>query len=219
MQKILTVAALAIFGTLALRAQDTGGRSLAVTAGTNQSRFSEDGNDEADCLMALFFGADVVLCDHGPLRFSTGMNYTGTGSSYKSGEEGGEGGSYSFENKETLTYLNIPVEARYEFGAGKIKPFVRGGGTFGLLLTAKSKTTTNFNGQKNEDETDLKNRKKSTNLGLNLGGGVSFPLGKFRGVASVRYMLGLTNIVKDDNAPAAKTREVSVAVGLLIPVF
>jgi len=100
-----------------------------------------------------------------------------------------------------LDYLNIPVEASYEFGAGKIKPFVRGGGTFGILLSAKNKTKTNFNGREDESETDIKNQKKSTNLGLNLGGSVSFPLGKYRGFASMRYVIGLTNIVKDDKMP------------------
>jgi len=218
MRKIMAGVLFLLLATLPLQAQDSNhGRSATLNVGANHSRFSEDSNEEADCLLAVLFGVDVVLCDRGRLRFSTGMNYTGTGSKYKSGEEGGEGGGYSFENKEMLNYLNIPVEARYEFGAGKIKPFVRGGGTFGILLSAKSKTKTNFNGRENEDETNIKKQKKSTNLGLNLGGGVSFPLGKFRGVASVRYLIGLTNIVKDDRMPSAKTRDLSYAVGIALP--
>lgn len=217
MRKIMTGLLFLWLIALPLQAQDSNnGRSATLNVGANNSRFSEDGNEEADCLLAFLLGVDVVWCDHGPLRFSTGMNYTGTGSKYKSG---GEGGSYSFENKEVLTYLNIPVEARYELGAGKIKPFVRGGGMFGLLLAAKSKTKTNFNGREDENETDIKKQKKSTNLALVLGGGVSFPLGKYRGTAGVRYGLGLTNIVKDDKAPSAKTRDISVSVGIVIPVL
>jgi hypothetical protein len=113
----------------------------------------------------------------------------------------------------------IPAEVRYEFGTGKIKPFVRGGGAFGLLLSAKSKTTTNFNGRKTESETDIKDQKKSTNLALSLGGGVSFPLGKYRGLVSVRYLIGLTNIVKNEEAPGARTNDLTYAVGLGIPIF
>lgn len=215
MEKILPMLLLLGLAPFALRAQPNGnGPSVEVTGGLNQSRFSDEG---AECLHALFFGADVVWCERNPLRFSTGLNFRNSGSEYKSGEDFGEGESYSFETRETLNYLNVPVEARYQFEAGKVKPFVRAGGTLGFLLSAKSKTTMNFNGRKTENETDIKNQKKSTNFALNLGGGVAFPLGRFRGVASVRYMIGLTNIVKNAEAPSAKTNDLSYAVGLALP--
>lgn len=217
MKKTFLVLLLLAIVTPALRAQNSGGRrSVEVTGGTNHSRFTDEG---AECLLGLFFGADVVLCENGPLRFSTGAQYRRSGSKYASGEDIGEGGSYSFETRESLGYLNIPAEVRYEFGAGKIKPFVRGGGTFGLLLSAKSKTTTNFNGRKDENETDIKNLKKSTNLALSLGGGVSLPLGKYRAIVSVRYLIGLTNIVKNEEAPSARTNDLTYAVGLGIPIL
>lgn len=211
---------LLLFGVSApaLAQEGNGKRSVELTAGTNHSKFSED-VDGAECLLCWFIGADVVLCENGPLRFSTGMHYRGSGSKYKSGEDIGEGGSYSFENKEALNYLYIPVEARYEFGTRKIKPFVRGGGMLGFLLSAKSKTTMTFNGRKDEEETDIKARKKSTNFALSLGAGLSFPLGKYRGIASVRYLIGLTNVVKDDRAPSAKTRDLSYSVGIGIPIL
>jgi len=217
MKKIIPALLLLAMVAPALLAQDSGGRrSVEVTGGTNHSRFTDEG---AECLLGWCFGADVILCENGPLRFSTGAQYRNSGSKYKSGEDFGEEGGYSFETRERLGYLNIPVEARYEFGAGKIKPFVRGGGTFGLLLSAKSKTISNFNGRKDENETDIKNLKKSANLALSLGGGVSFPLGKYRGLVSVRYLVGLTNIVKNKNAPSARTNDLTYAVGLGIPIL
>lgn len=201
-----------------LHAQDSGnGRSLEVTAGTNHSSFTDEG---AECLhWCLFFGAEVVLCDRGPLRFSTGAHYRGGGSEYNSGEDFGEGESYSMQTRVTLGYLNIPAEARYEFGGGKIKPFVRGGGTLGFLLSAKSKTTVRFNDQENETEREIKEEKKSLNFALSFGGGVSFPLGKFRGAASMRYLVGLTNIVKNGEAPGARTNDLTYALSLGIPIF
>jgi hypothetical protein len=216
-QSWLILAALAMLAP-ALRAQTSeGGPTIELTGGVNHSQFSDEG---AECLeWCPFFGAEVIFYESGPLRFSSGAQYRGSGSEYKSGEDFGEGGRYSFETRETLGYLNVPVEARYEFGAGKIKPFVRGGGALGFLLSAKSKTTTNFNGQKNESETDIKDRKKSLNLALSLGGGASFPLGRYRGTVSVRYLLGLTNVVKDGNAPSARTRDLTYAVGLGIPIL
>ncbi len=216
-KKLFLILLLLAMATPALRAQNSGGgRSLELSGGTNHSRFTDEG---AECFLGWFFGADVVWCENGPLRFSTGVQYRQSGSTYKSGEDFGEGGSYSFETRESLGYLNIPAEVRYEFGAGKIKPFVRGGGAFGLLLSANSKTTTNFNGNKNEREADIKDQKKSMNLALSFGGGVSFPLGKYRGLVSVRYLIGLTNIVKNEEAPGARTNDLTYSVGLGIPIL
>ena len=219
MKKVFLSPVLFLLLAAALSAQEAEkGRKLFLTAGTNNSRFSEENSEGAECLLRLFFGAEYLFCPNRPLSFSTGMQFQGSGSKYKSGENTGEGGSYSFENQEVLNYLAFPLEARYEFEAGKIRPFVRGGGMFGILLSAKSKTKTTFNGQENTDETDIKNQKKSTNIGLTLGGGILFPVGKLRGTASVRYGLGLTNVVKSENAPGAKTRDLTYAVGLGLPL-
>ncbi len=200
------------------QAQDRGNApSVELSGGVNHSTFNDEG---ADCLCWLkFLGADVIFYERGPLRFSSGAQFRGSGSEYKSGEDFGEGESYFFETREQLDYLYFPVDARYEFGARKIKPFVRGGGMLGFLLSAKSKTTMTFNGRKDENETDIKAQKKSANFALNLGGGVSFPLGKFRGTVSMRYLLGLTNVVKSKNTPSAQTRDLTYSVGLGIPLF
>lgn len=217
MKKNLLLLLLIALAAPALHAQNSDNRrSLEVTGGTNHSRFTDEG---ADCFLGWFFGADVVLCESRPLRFSTGLQYRQSGSEYKSGEDFGEDGSYTFETRESLGYFSIPAEVRYEFDAGKIKPFVRGGGTLGLLLSAKSKTTTNFNGRKNKSETDIKDQKKSANLGFSLGGGVSFPLGKYRGIVSVRYLIGLTNIVKNNGAPSVRTNDLTYSVGFGVPVL
>lgn len=198
-------------------AQNSGTPGVEASAGVNQSRLTDE---DADCLCwQLFFGADVIFHQRGPLRFSSGAQYRGSGSEYRSGEDFGEGESYSFETRERLSYLGIPLEARYEFGAGKVKPFVRGGGMLGFLLSAKSKTTMTFNGRKDENETDIKQQKKSLNLALSLGGGVTFPLGKYRGNVSVRYLLGVTNIVKAQNAPSARTNDLTYSFGVSLPIF
>ncbi len=203
-----------------LDAQDSdNGRSLAPSLGLNVSKFFEEGVEGSESLVCPCLGVEAVLHDQGPVQLSSGLWYMRSGSNYKFGEGGGgEGGSYSIETREVLTYINVPAEARYEFGTGNVKPFVRGGGMLGLLLSAKSKTTTNFNGNENKNETDIKNQKKSANFGLLLGGGVSFPLGKYRGVAGVRYVIGLSNIVKNAEAPTAKTRDLLFSFGVAFPM-
>lgn len=218
MKKNLLMLLLLAAAVTPVLAQGTGnGPSAELSAGVNQSRFTDEG---ADCLCwQLFFGGDVIFYERGPLRFSSGAQYRGSGSAYRSGEDFGEGENYSFETSERLAYLGIPLEARYEFGAGNLKPFVRGGGMLGFLLSAKSKTTTTFNGRKDENETDLKQQKQALHFAFSLGGGVSFPLGKYRGSASVRYLLGVTNIVKTKNAPSARTNDLTYSVGIGIPLF
>jgi hypothetical protein len=204
----------------ALRAQDSENkRSLVVNAVLNTSKFSEENSGDSESMICPCLGVETNLYQQGPVQFSSGLLYMRSGSGYKFGEEFGEGGSYSNESRIVLTYLSIPAEARYEFGAGNVKPFVRSGGMLGFLLSAKSKNKTGFGGQENKSETDIKNQKKSTNLGLILGGGVSFPLGKFRGIASLRYAIGLTNVVKDDRAPSAKTRDLLLSFGIGFPIL
>ncbi len=199
------------------QAQNNDTPNIELSAGVNQSRLTDEG---ADCLCwQMFFGADVIFHESGPLRFSSGAQYRSSGSEYKSGEDFGEGENYSFETRERLSYLGIPLEARYELGAGKIKPFVRGGGVLGFLLSAKSKTTMTFNGNKDENETDIKALKKSTNFAVSLGGGVTFPLGKYRGNVSVRYLLGVTNVVKAQEAPSARTNDLTYSFGVGLPIF
>lgn len=204
----------------ALRAQDSGDkRSVVVSAVMNTSKFSEENSENSESMICPCLGVETNLYQQGPVQFSSGLLYMRSGSGYKFGENVGEGGSYSNESRVVLTYLSIPAEARYEFGTGNVKPFVRGGGMLGFLLSAKSKNKTSFGGQENKSESDIKNQKKSTNLGLILGGGLSFPLGKFRGLASVRYAIGLTNVMKDDKAPSAKTRDLLVSFGIGFPIL
>jgi hypothetical protein len=83
---------------------------------------------------------------------------------------------------EAFTYLHIPVLVRYRLmESGKFVPVVFGGPTLGILLSAK------------EDGEDVKDFFKGTDIGLDLGAGGEFPVGKMKGLVDLRYHLGLTN--------------------------
>ena len=108
----------------------------------------------------------------------------------------------------TLTYLEIPVLARYAlpYGTGDSTFHVYAGPTFGVKLSDKQE----INGDELDD--DEAQDFKGADVGLAFGGGVSFD----RWVIDLRYTLGLTNIndFDGDDLPV-KNRAFTIAVGWL----
>jgi hypothetical protein len=115
---------------------------------------------------------------------------------------------------EEFTYLHIPVLVRYRFmESGKFVPIVFAGPTLGILLSAK------------EDGEDVKDWFKGTDIGIDLGAGAEFPVGKMKGLVDLRYHLGLTNnyeaVIMTGALPAAihtytmKTAGLSLTVGII----
>jgi hypothetical protein len=89
-----------------------------------------------------------------------------------------------------LSYLDVPVLARYTFGKGTTRGFVFGGPSFNFKLDAKAKSS--FEGQ--DEEEDIDEDVESFEFALVVGAGVEF--GHF--LVEGRFAEGLTNLVKDD---------------------
>ncbi len=105
---------------------------------------------------------------------------------------------------EYYTYLHIPVLLRYRFmETGKVLPFVVAGPAVGFLLKA--------------DDTgeDVKSFHKSTDFGVDLGGGVEFPAGAMKVFVEARFYLGLTNAYKFSDKYTMKNRALAVCAGLM----
>ena len=69
-------------------------------------------------------------------------------------------GAYSYDQKTTLTgnYIDIPVLAKFNLPIPLLSPYIEGGVSYGILLSAKEKdeTTTNVPGQASgSNETDI----------------------------------------------------------------
>ena len=99
-----------------------------------------------------------------------------------------------------LSYVEIPVLLQFIIPLKDlpVKPIVFAGPSVGINLTSKAEY--NDIGQTN----DNKDKTKSTEISLVLGGGVSLPIGKNEIGADVRYILGLTNIDKTNSTSTIK---------------
>jgi hypothetical protein len=89
-----------------------------------------------------------------------------------------------------LSYLDVPVLARYTFGKGSTRGYVFGGPSFNFKLDAKAKSS--FEGQ--DEEEDIGEDIESFEFALVVGAGVEF--GHF--LVEGRFSEGLTNLAKDD---------------------
>lgn len=176
----------------------------------------DDGGEGLDGIFCPIFGVlhNIPVSEENG-SITAGVMYIGSGG--ESGRDASEEGyEYSIKNTYKLGYLAFPVNGKYKFGKGKIVPFVNAGAALGILLSAKRELSSTINGETSEEETDIKDELKSTNFGINVGGGVIIPLGERSLTASINYGHGLTNIIKDPGSEDAslKTRDIKFTLGL-----
>jgi long-subunit fatty acid transport protein len=114
---------------------------------------------------------------------------------------GGE--DVSVEQKTNLSYINIPVMAKYYVADGFS---LEAGPQIGFLTSAKNK----FEAEGEKEEEDAKDEFKSVDFGLNFGAGYDFTENLSAGL---RYNLGLSNIAKDSGDFKVKNSVFSVSLG------
>lgn len=125
--------------------------------------------------------------------------------------------AFDGEISEKLNYLTFPVMLK-----AKLAFFhVEAGPYFGFLLNAKQiiKGTATVSGQtvSIDEEEDSKDSYKSTDIGIAAGAGVTFNLGPAQLMAGARYMMGMTNILKDPSAnESAKHQVITLYAGVAI---
>ena len=105
------------------------------------------------------------------------------------------------EGSRSVNYLDIPVLVKASFGAGKVKPFAVAGVSAAFLLgDAKytiDKVTQNGQDITNQLSSDQKEntlKTKSTDFLLNVGGGVTIPVGKADIFIEGQYNLGIIDL-------------------------
>ena len=100
-------------------------------------------------------------------------------------------GLISGENEFLLSYLEVPLLLSYTFGAGPVRPYLTAGPSIGLFLDADDAVLRRPDGVFKADIDEVVER---FDVGLALGSGVSYPVGRVTLFAQGRYTLGLTNI-------------------------
>ena len=101
---------------------------------------------------------------------------------------------FSISGKTTLSgnYIDIPVLVKFNLPIPVFSPYIEGGVSYGILLSAKEKTEAG--GQSNE--TDIKDQLTKSDVSLIFGVGVEFLILEI----DARMVLGQTKLGKDSDA-------------------
>ncbi len=182
MKKYFLTAA-AVFGLMsAVSAQDI---SFGAKAGINIANFSGDAVGNSS-LIGFHIGgtAEIELSDE--FSFQPELMYSAQGASFDFGDS-------------KLTYLNIPLMAKYYVAEGFS---LEAGPQVGFLLSAKNK------------DVDFKDEVKGIDFGINAGVGYKLDSGLNFGV---RYNLGLSNINDTEDTDDFKTKNtvIQLSVGYM----
>lgn len=163
---ILTAAAVFAFGFA--NAQDV---KFGAKVALNVSNISGDDTGDLKSLIGGQFGGFAEIGISDKFAIQPELMYSMQGAKYDGG-------------KTNLSYLNVPVMAKYFVAEGFS---LEAGPQIGFLLSAKDK-------EDGEDSVDMKDELESIDFGVNFGAGYDFTENLSAGL---RYNLGLTNIVKN----------------------
>ncbi len=124
-----------------------------------------------------------------------------------------------------LTYLDIPVLFRFNFQSeSKSQPYVFIGPNIGFLVSAKvgveSVSIDGVPQDIRDEDVDIKEFFKSTDFGLNLGGGLTLPFGNNSIFLEAAYNLGIANIgeIPEGEEGSVKNRGLQLKGGILFPL-
>ncbi|RZJ55927.1 MAG: PorT family protein [Flavobacterium sp.] len=180
MKKIILTAA-AVMAFAFTNAQET---KFGVKAGVNLANVGGDFEDTSSKIGFHVGGfAEFKLSD----KFSIQPELLFSTQGAKS--DGQEEDGIAYDAKLNLSYLNIPVMAKF-YVAEKFS--LEAGPQIGFLLSAKSK----YEAGSFSEDVDVKDAYESIDFGVNFGAGYDFTENLSAGV---RYNLGLANIAKTED--------------------
>lgn len=196
MKKVL-LSALAVFAFTFANAQDSKGGSTDISfgakAGLNLSNITGD-VEGASMKIGFQVGGFAEIKISEKFAIQPELLYSAQGASFKE-EFFGE----TFEYDINLSYLNIPVMAKY-FVTDKLS--LEAGPQIGFLLSAKAKS--------DSASEDIKDGFNSLDFGINFGAGFDVTENINLGL---RYTAGLSNIAKDSGDMKAANSNIAFAVG------
>jgi len=119
-----------------------------------------------------------------------------------------------YDSKLTLSYLELPILARYTFGSDTFRYFALAGPAFSIKLSGKF--STEWEGETYES-TDMSHY-KGMDLGLVLGAGLGYPLCSGWLLFDVRFTFGLLNIYANLD-PGAVGGDISISNTAILFMF
>ncbi|MEO6149362.1 MAG: porin family protein [Mucilaginibacter sp.] len=190
-----TIIIVLCLGTTAF-SQEKGTNEIGVNIGYNLATVTSSGQTNTDYRQAFNLG---VSLDH---YFSESWSIKGRAIYDQKGWDRG------FYNSTTtdfqLTYITVPVMANWHFGGTK-NWYLQFGPYVGFLLSAKETT----------GNSDIKAFFNSTDVGLDIGIGVKFPVSeKTKLFIELNGQGGATDVFKNNSGSAVRNSVSSINVGL-----
>ncbi len=174
-------------------------------AGLNFANLS--GLNDSEMKTSFHVGAVAEIKFNEKFSIQPEVVYSAQGSS-RSGSTTLLGITSSFEGKQKLDYINVPIMAKYYIIDGFS---VEAGPQIGFLMKAESELDTTIAGVNSNVKGDNKDSFKSTDFGLGLGLAYDLPVGLF---VNARYNLGLSDIRENTSAgDAVKNNVIQVGIG------
>jgi Outer membrane protein beta-barrel domain len=108
-------------------------------------------------------------------------------------------GIYTINDKQTamLDYIDIPVLIKFNFPIPVFSPYIEGGVSYGILISAKSKLEESSNQPgttSSSNETDIKDFLTKNDLSIVVGVGFDLSILEI----DARYLIGTKKVYKDD---------------------
>jgi len=105
---------------------------------------------------------------------------------------------------ETQTRIEMPLSVTYDFEYGKLKPFLRAGGSIGYLVNVNSKITREYIGLSNNidvksPDLNISDYRNQLNFWGIVGGGIKYRIPRGYVMLDVRYNIGLLNQTNINN--------------------
>jgi opacity protein-like surface antigen len=173
MKKLLIVAAIAVFGMGVSNAQDI---SYGVKAGLNLANFGGDDEftDGFEGLTSFHIGGFAQIGISDKFMIQPELIYS------QQGAQDEEDSDF----KLRLNYLNLPIMAKYMVADGFS---LEAGPQVGFAISRKFTD--------GDNDVDVDDEIKALDFGVGIGAGYELPSGL---MFSVRYNLGLANLLEDD---------------------
>jgi hypothetical protein len=189
---ILVVTTVAAFGQINISTGITGGLNFATFGGSDASPFSP--TITTQFAAGVFAEISFPLI---PISIQPEVLFSIKGSKgiYNSGAVIDRGGIFTDKN----SYVEIPILVKYYFPTPIVKSFIFAGPSVGFLVSAK-KTVAYVNEPQLNQEIDVKDQFKSTDVGAVVGVGAKIPLTVVDLTIDARYNYGFTSLDKNGSA-------------------
>lgn len=207
--KILMVVALAAFSFNSF-AQTFGVQAGLNLASAKGKQGGEDMKDYTKMIIGFNVGGTVEFPLSDAFAVQSGLILNTKGVKIEVDEDG-----YKYENKSTVTYLDIPINAKYSLDLGGNKLYFAAGPYVAFALKGKYDVeqsdgvdTYSASGDLEIGSDEEKDDLKRMDFGLNIGAGMEFgAIG-----VGVQYGLGLTNLTPGgDSDNSQKNRLISIS--------